>query len=80
MRRLLLVCVFTLALPAVAAAQPVRTAIFFYPWYSTLRHDGGWAHWQQAGHSPPGDIASAFYPARGVYSSGDERTLRQPMQ
>ena len=79
MRRLLLVCVFTLALPAVAAARPVRTAIFFYPWYSTLRHDGGWAHWQQAGHSPPGDIASVFYPARGVYSSGDARTLRQQM-
>ena len=79
MRQLLFVCAVALALPTAAAARPVRSAIFFYPWYSNPRHDGGWAHWQQAGHSPPGDIASAFYPARGVYSSGDARTLRRQM-
>jgi hypothetical protein len=58
----------------------VYTAIFFYPWYSNVHHDGGWAHWQQDGHSPPGDIASAFYPARGPYSSGSMRTLRAQMR
>jgi glycoprotein endo-alpha-1,2-mannosidase len=79
MRQFLLVCAVALALPAAAAARPVRSAIFFYPWYSNMRHDGGWAHWQQAGHSPPRDIASAFYPLRGAYSSGDARTLRQQM-
>ena len=79
MRQLLFVCAVALALPAAAAARPVRSAIFFYPWYSNMRHDGGWAHWQQDGHAPPGDIASAFYPVRGPYSSGDARTLRQQM-
>jgi glycoprotein endo-alpha-1,2-mannosidase len=58
----------------------VYTAIFFYPWYSNPQHDGGWAHWQQDGHVPPGDVASAFYPARGAYSSADKRTLRAQMR
>ena len=79
MRQLFFVCAVALALPTVAAARPVRSAIFFYPWYSNVRHDGAWAHWQQAGHSPPADIASSFYPARGIYSSGDARTLAQQM-
>jgi hypothetical protein len=79
MLRLLVLCVFALALPAAASARSVRTAIFFYPWYSNLRHDGGWAHWEQANHTPPADIASVFYPARGPYSSGDSRTLRAQM-
>jgi glycoprotein endo-alpha-1,2-mannosidase len=78
-RPAVVLCVLALAVPAVAAAGPVRSAIFFYPWYSTPRHDGGWAHWQQAGHLPPDDIASVFYPARGVYSSGNLRTLRAQM-
>jgi glycoprotein endo-alpha-1,2-mannosidase len=72
-------CVLALVVPGAAVARPVRSAIFFYPWYSNPTHDGGWAHWQQAGHVPPGDIASDFYPARGVYSSGSARTLRAQM-
>jgi hypothetical protein len=72
-------CVLALVLPAAASARPVRSAIFFYPWYSNPRHDGGWAHWQQSGHLPPADIASDFYPARGVYSSGNARILRAQM-
>jgi len=78
-RQAVVLCVLALVVPTVAAARPVRSAIFFYPWYSNPRHDGGWAHWQQAGHVPPGDIASVFYPARGVYSSGNLRTLRVQM-
>jgi glycoprotein endo-alpha-1,2-mannosidase len=80
MRRFALVCALALGLAPVAAARPVRTAIFFYPWYSTPQHDGGYAHWQQAGHTPPLDIASEFYPARGAYSSADPAILRAQMR
>src|SRR6266581_3736380 len=79
-RRLLLVFLALLVLPGRAAAQPVRSAIFFYPWYSNPTHDGTWAHWQQGAHSPPLDIASAFFPARGSYSSNDDRVLRGQMR
>jgi glycoprotein endo-alpha-1,2-mannosidase len=64
--------------PAAAWARPsgvgsttVRSAIFYYAWYGTPRTDGGYWHWQQNGAQPPGRIASAFYPARGPYSSAD---------
>ena len=80
MRRPVLVLLAVLALPAQAAAQPVRSAIFFYPWYSNPAHDGTWAHWQQGAHTPPLDIASAFFPARGSYSSNDYRVLRGQMR
>jgi glycoprotein endo-alpha-1,2-mannosidase len=78
-RPAVVLCVLALVVPTAAAARPVRSAIFFYPWYSNPRYDGGWAHWQQAGHLPPGDIASVFYPARGSYSSGNMHTLRAQM-
>jgi glycoprotein endo-alpha-1,2-mannosidase len=78
-RPAVVLCVLALAVPTAAAARPVRSAIFFYPWYSNPTNDGAWAHWQQAGHVPPTDIASDFYPARGVYSSGNMRTLRAQM-
>src|SRR5262245_62710005 len=65
-----------LVLPATSAAAPVRSAIFFYPWYSNPSHDGSYTHWQQGAHSPPLDVASAFFPARGAYSSADRRILR----
>jgi hypothetical protein len=81
MRRLLVavVCVLLLT-PATASARSVRSAIFFYPWYSNPAHDGAYAHWQQNGHAPPADIASAFFPARGPYSSADPRVLRAQMR
>jgi glycoprotein endo-alpha-1,2-mannosidase len=81
MRRgvLAIVCAFLLA-PATAHAGAVRSAIFFYPWYSNAVHDGAYSHWQQNGHAPPLDIASAFFPARGVYSSADPRVLRAQMR
>ena len=65
-----------------AAARPeraVRSAIFYYPWYGTLPEDGVYDHWQQNGHEPPRDIASTFYPARGVYSSSDESVVAAQM-
>jgi glycoprotein endo-alpha-1,2-mannosidase len=81
MRRPLLALVLLLALPtsAAAAQAPARSAIFFYPWYSNPSHDGQYVHWEQGGHSPPFDIASAFFPMRGAYSSGDTRVLRAQM-
>src|SRR5919201_4369020 len=68
------------SLPAVASAGPLRSAIFFYPWYSNMQHDGGYAHWTQGGHTPPFDLASQFYPVRGPYSSADPRVLRGQMR
>jgi glycosyl hydrolase family 99 len=79
-RRLVVVLLVVLAMPARASAQPVRSAIFFYPWYSNPAHDGAWAHWQQGAHTPPADIASVFFPARGTYSSDDVRILLAQMR
>jgi hypothetical protein len=56
------------------------SAIFYYPWYGTPRQDGAFEKWQQNGHAPPSDIASAYYPARGVYSSSDPAVLDAQMR
>jgi hypothetical protein len=56
-----------------------RVAIFFYPWYGTPARDGSYQHWAQHGAAPPAEIASSFYPARGVYSSTDPRVLNAQM-
>jgi glycoprotein endo-alpha-1,2-mannosidase len=71
---LLIIALLACAPAANAAAQP-RSGIFFYPWYGTPALDGGWVHWHQAGRTPPVDIASSFYPARGIYSSSDTLLL-----
>ena len=72
MRRLALFVLLILAVPATAQAQPrARVSVFYYPWYGTSARDGIYQHWAQHGHVPPNDIASAYYPARGLYSSSD---------
>lgn len=76
----LLALVLLFGLPALAQAGPPRSAIFFYPWYSNMRHDGGFTHWTQGGHLPPLDVASQFYPARGAYSSADPKVLAAQMR
>ncbi|MEV0831276.1 ThuA domain-containing protein [Nonomuraea rubra] len=48
-----------------------KVHVFYYPWYGSPQVSGGWRHWQQGGHSPPGDIGADFYPALGAYDSGD---------
>ncbi len=68
MRRLLLGLLIALCLPASAQAD-VRVSAFYYPWYATSCHDGGYQHWSQRDHTPPNNIASSYYPARGLYSS-----------
>ena len=78
MRRSLLAFVLVLSLPATAHAG-VRVSAFYYPWYGTSSHDGSFQHWAQRGHLPPNDIASAFYPARGLYSSADRVVVGEQM-
>jgi hypothetical protein len=78
MRALIVTVYAALVLPAVAAAGPAVSA-FYYPWYGTAAHDGAWLHWSQNGHTPPADIASNYWPARGVYSSADPAVLSSQM-
>jgi glycoprotein endo-alpha-1,2-mannosidase len=79
MRRLLLIVLVALALPAAARAD-VRVTAFYYPWYGTASTDGAYLHWSQDGHSPPDNIASSYYPAIGIYSSADRLVLSTQMQ
>src|SRR5207248_2786003 len=38
-----------------------------------------YSHWGQRGHLPPNDIASAYYPTRGLYSSSDRLVVGAQM-
>jgi glycoprotein endo-alpha-1,2-mannosidase len=67
-----------LAVPATAQAA-ARVSIFYYPWYGTPAFDGGWAHWYAPG-STTLDIASNFFPVRGLYSSSNARVVRAQMR
>jgi hypothetical protein len=78
MRRLLSSLILALLLPATAQAG-VRVSAFYYPWYGTSSRDGAFQHWSQRGHTPPNDIASAYYPLRGLYSSSDTVVIGQQM-
>jgi glycoprotein endo-alpha-1,2-mannosidase len=70
MARLVIALTLLLALPATARAGS-RVSAFYYPWYGTAASDGSYVHWSQDGHQPPDDIASAYYPLAGLYSSSD---------
>jgi glycoprotein endo-alpha-1,2-mannosidase len=64
------------------SASPTPSTLvtaFYYLWYGTLAHDGAWRHWNQLNHLPPDDLASAFYPLRGPYSSRDPAVLASQM-
>ncbi len=81
----LVLAAFALIAPAAVGsrASPTpspTTAIFYYPWFGTPGHDGEYYHWEQNGHQPAGDLASAFYPTRGAYSSNDASVLEGQMQ
>jgi glycoprotein endo-alpha-1,2-mannosidase len=65
---------------ATVAASAPTVAIFYYPWFGTPAHDGAYDHWQQNGHHPDADLASAFYPSRGAYSSSDPSILDAQMR
>jgi glycoprotein endo-alpha-1,2-mannosidase len=75
--RLLAVVAALLATPALAEAAP-HVSIFYYPWYGTPVRDGGWTHWYAP--SNPLAIASNYFPARGLYSSSDERVMKAQMR
>jgi glycoprotein endo-alpha-1,2-mannosidase len=57
-----------------------EVAIFYYPWYGTEAHDGSWEHWSQNSNTPPLEIASDWFPARGPYSSADSSVVRSQMR
>lgn len=78
MRHLLVGLLLALLAPAPALAAN-RVAAFYYPWYGTASADGAYLHWAQDGHLPPNDIASAYYPAIGLYSSADSLVVSQQM-
>ncbi len=81
MRILVLIAALAVALAAAGAAQggSPRVGVFYYPWYSTVQHDGAVTHWDQNGHVPPEGIGAGFYPARGVYSSADKAVIAAQM-
>ncbi len=78
-RRLFAVALVALAFPAVAHAAPVKISIFYYPWYGNPSTDGTWEHWLLADGSGT-DIASDYYPARGLYSSSNVAVVRAQMR
>jgi hypothetical protein len=78
MRQLILGLLLALVLPAAASAG-TRVSAFYYPWYGTSAKDGSFQHWGQRGHAPPNDIASAYYPAIGLYSSSDKLVVAAQM-
>ncbi|MGZ8783344.1 MAG: alpha-mannosidase [Gaiellaceae bacterium] len=92
LRLALVLTAATCALPAAAVSSPqnaldpgplapsARVGIFYYPWFATPQRDGHYAHWQQGGSLPPVDVASGFYPARGVYSSADALVVDAQMR
>jgi hypothetical protein len=79
LRRALAIAFLALLVPGVARAADPAVSVFYYPWYGTPAADGEWIHWNQKGHTPPRDIASSYYPGRGLYSSRDPRVVRAHM-
>jgi hypothetical protein len=83
MRRLTLAFIllaFVPGTPAGALRPAPAVSIFYYPWYGTPAVDGTYTHWAQQWHLPPADIASNYYPADGIYSSGSPATLDRQMR
>jgi glycoprotein endo-alpha-1,2-mannosidase len=78
MRQFLIGLLVALVVPAHAVAGS-RVSAFYYPWYGTSASDGSYQHWSQDGHAPPNDIASAYYPAIGLYSSSDKLVIDAQM-
>jgi glycoprotein endo-alpha-1,2-mannosidase len=89
LRLALLLSAAAVAWPAAAGSHELdpgplapseRVGIFYYPWFATPRADGHYSHWHQNGRRPPLDVASSFYPARGVYSSADSLVVDAQMR
>ncbi len=78
--RVFVIALAALVLSPALARAAGETSIFYYPWWGTPKVDGKYLHWNQRQHLPPEDLASTFYPARGVYSSADRKTVRALMK
>jgi glycoprotein endo-alpha-1,2-mannosidase len=77
---------------ASAATLNHQVHIFYYAWYGNPTHNQGrYVHWNhevlrnKPGKAnprlePPEDIGADFYPAHGLYSSLDPRTLDRHMR
>jgi hypothetical protein len=50
-----------------------RLVFEYYPWYGT----DPWFHWNEAGRTPPHDIAATSMPRLGPYDSYDLRVIEQ---
>ena len=50
-----------------------RFVFEYYPWYGTAP----WYHWNEAGRTPPHDIAASSMPWLGPYDSYDVRVIEQ---
>jgi hypothetical protein len=72
----LCLCVGALVVPGTAGAD---VAAFYYPWYGNPSTDGRYLHWNQRGYFREGQLASAYFPSRGLYSSGDLIVVRAQM-
>jgi glycoprotein endo-alpha-1,2-mannosidase len=74
-----------IAVPAGSGSSAARTAavgqvaIFYYPWYSTPRRDGSWAHWYVA-RAGAQMLSTRYFPARGLYSSSDPKVVDAQMR
>uniref|UniRef100_A0A1B6DUQ7 Mannosidase endo-alpha n=1 Tax=Clastoptera arizonana TaxID=38151 RepID=A0A1B6DUQ7_9HEMI len=68
--------------------------IFYYSWYTNLKDDGNWSHWDHeylpswrnenikhlSLHQPPHDIGSNYYPLLGCYSSKNASIITTHMK
>jgi glycoprotein endo-alpha-1,2-mannosidase len=83
-----LVVVLALLASPVAGGSPgprtntpvAESAIFYYPWYSTPKRDGRWAHWYVPAEDGQHVLATPYYPARGLYSSSNAKIVAAQMR
>jgi glycoprotein endo-alpha-1,2-mannosidase len=54
-------------------------AIFYYPWYSTPKRDGQWAHWYVEREGVP-TLSTRYFPSRGLYSSSNVKVTSSHMR
>ncbi len=57
-----------------------EAAIFYYPWYSTPKRDGHWAHWFVPAEDGQHVLSTPYYPSRGLYSSSSAKVVKEHMR
>jgi glycoprotein endo-alpha-1,2-mannosidase len=84
----LALALLALTLPATGAGRgssesapaAAEAAIFYYPWYSTPKSDGHWAHWYVPAADGRHVLSTPYYPARGLYSSSNAKVVGAQMR